>query len=293
MPSKSFIIFLLSIVLSLFLSVNSFAGINMEEYGWAQHPDEKIIETKTRRSLDSLYQHTFFFQVEETQYAVSKSRPWLNKTTDFYMLLGLVLFLGVIRFIDPKYPGELWAAFLNTGFSGRTLRDKIEQSTIPNVLMNVFFVFVFGSYLFYVFRSPAFGLRTASVNPLLIMTLMGGVALVYIVKYFVIRFSGWAFDLKGVTDTYLFNVFLVNKILAIALFPFTVVMAFQDRSWSSVAVVLSFILIVALLISRYVKSWQVLGSFFHYSKFHFFTYLCASEIMPLAVLTKFLLAHTF
>lgn len=263
----------------------------MNKYGLSQLPDEKMIEKKAARQMDSLYEYSIFLQKKETAYSTEKSRPWVNKSADFYILLGLVLFLGVIRLIDPKYLNELWTAYFNAGFSGRALREKIEQSTLPNVLMNLFFVLAFGSYVFYVFRTMSGQGRFTAVNPLLIVAMTGAVLLVYLVKYAVIRFSGWAFDMAAVTDTYLFNVFLVNKILAIGFLPFTVVMAFQDHTWSSVAVVLSFILVLALFISRYVKSWQVLGSFFHYSKFHFFTYLCASEIMPLAVLTKFLLTY--
>ena len=48
------------------------------------------------------------------------------------------------------------------------------------------------------------------------------------------------------------------------------------------------LLSTGLLINRYTRSWQIFGSFFQYSKFHFFTYLCASEVLPLAVLMKIL-----
>lgn len=290
MPTKSLSVVILFIIISLFFSAYSFGGIDVGKYALVKPLDEKLIEKNTQHSIDSLYHHSLFFHEKGVQYGVPRS--WVNKTVDFYILLGLVLFLGIVRFIDPKYLNEIWVAYFNTGFSGRALRDKIEQSKLPNVLMNIFFVFAFGCYIFYVFRSIAPGQEKFAINPFMVLAMVGGVIVIYVTKYFVIRFTGWAFDMKGVTDTYLFNVFLVNKILAMGLIPFTVIMAFQDQTWSSVAVVLSFIMVLALLISRYVKSWQVLGTFIHYSKFHFFTYLCASEIMPLAVLTKFLLTYS-
>ncbi len=291
MLSRLSVVLLFFVVASLWQPARSSARIQPEEYGLAMLPDKSILEKKLQQGIDSLYQQNLFLKVKETPYGTSKIRPWQNKTSDFYTLLGLVLFLGVIRLIDPRYFTGLWDAYLNTGSGSKTQRDKLEQSTLPNILMNVFFVFAFGSYVFYLFRSLSPGGQTAPAYAMLLPVWAGGVALVYITKYLIIRFSGWAFDIEGVTDTYLFNVFLINKLLAIALIPFTVILAFQNTAWASVATVLSFILILALFISRYVKSWKVLGSFFHYSKFHFFTYLCASEIMPLAVLTKFLLAY--
>jgi hypothetical protein len=65
-------------------------------------------------------------------------------------------------------------------------------------------------------------------------------------------------------------------------------MAFGSAALAGPAVVVSVIVIALLFINRYIRSWQVFGSFFQYSKFHFFTYLCASEILPLAVLMKLL-----
>jgi len=76
--------------------------------------------------------------------------------------------------------------------------------------------------------------------------------------------------------------------LGILLLPFTIVMAFGTPDIAQLALFISVLLILILFINRYMRSWQVFGSFFQYSKFHFFTYLCASELLPLAVLMKLL-----
>lgn len=68
--------------------------------------------------------------------------------------------------------------------------------------------------------------------------------------------------------------------------PFIVLLAFGNGAWMNSLIIFSFILIALLWLNRYIRSWQIFGSFFQYSKFHFFTYLCASELLPLAVLMK-------
>jgi hypothetical protein len=154
--------------------------------------------------------------------------------------------------------------------------------------MNIFFTMSSGAYIYYVitvFRPQPLGNLPTGLLPLV---LIAGMAFTYLGKYAVIRFSGWAFRLEGITDFYLFNVFLINKIIAIAILPFIVLLAFGDPVYTQPLTLVSFILIGVLLVNRYIRSWQVFGSFFQYSKFHFFMYLCASELLPLAVLMKLL-----
>jgi hypothetical protein len=144
------------------------------------------------------------------------------------------------------------------------------------------------AYVYYVVRNfmPQ---RSGNIAPsLLLLMLIGGMVVIYVGKYAVIKFSGWSFRVESITEHYLFNVFLVNKILAIILLPFIVLLAFATPVIAQPALIVSFILILVLFVNRYLRSWQVFGSFFQYSKFHFFTYLCASELLPLAVLMKLL-----
>jgi hypothetical protein len=212
----------------------------------------------------------------------------VSQTADFYLLLTLCLILGLIRYMDTRYFGNLWRAFWNPTLSNRQLKDQLQGAGLPNFLMNLFFAFAGGAYIYYVVRF--FTPRTSGVIPpsLLIIMLITGTGVIYMTKYAAIRFSGWAFRVEGITEHYLFNVFLINKVLSVALLPFIIVLAFADHNWAQQVVFISFIAAGILLLNRYIRSWQVFGSFFQYSKFHFFMYLCASELLPLAVLMKLL-----
>ena len=211
-----------------------------------------------------------------------------SQTADFYLLLFLCLILGLIRFMDTRYFINLWRAFLNPTLSNRQLKVQLQGSGLPNLLMNVFFAFTGGAYIYYIVRF--FTPYNSGVIPpsLLIIMLIAGTGLIYLAKYAAVRFSGWAFRVEGITEHYLFNVFLINKVLGVTLIPFIVVLAFADREWAQQVVFISFVVAGILLLNRYIRSWRVFGSFFQYSKFHFFMYLCASELLPLAVLMKLL-----
>ena len=73
------------------------------------------------------------------------------------------------------------------------------------------------------------------------------------------------------------------------LLPFIVCFAFLDEKWDTPLFIISIILIIVMLLNRYVRSWNIFAQFFMNSRFHFFMYLCAFEILPLAVLIKLVL----
>jgi hypothetical protein len=111
----------------------------------------------------------------------------------------------------------------------------------------------------------------------------------YTAKYLILRFSGWVFRAQAFADQYIFNVFLVNKIVGIVLLPFVVLIAFAGPGWREPIGIVSGVLALGVFSTRYLRSWPAFQSLVKGSRFHFFTYLCASEILPMAVLVKWLL----
>ena len=213
-------------------------------------------------------------------------RYFSNRSYDFYLLLTLFIVLGLIRFFDNKYFSNLWKAFINPTLSNRQLREQLQYAGVSNLFMNLFFTMVAGAYMYYTIKlyMPS---RSSTFTPIVFMLmLVGGIIVIYMAKFAAVSFSGWAFKVENLTEQYLFNVFLINKVAALFLLPITMVLAFEGGEWSGMIAVLSFVLIGILFIYRYIRSWQVFGSFFEFSKFHFFTYLCASELLPMAVLIK-------
>ena len=284
--SQNFVV-RISLCLLLLCPLSLIAKVNTTKYG-VPSPSSSVLKAATDRSMDSLLSANPQIAQETVAYNIIKERTVAEETWDFYLLLFLILLLGFIRLVDPKYFQTLWIAISNPTLSNRQLKEKLQTASIPNILMNVFFTISSAAYIYYVVKTftPQ---RSSSIPPsLLIVMLIAGMMIIYLGKFAVIRFSGWAFKVQSITEHYLFNVFLANKILSIVLLPFIILLAFSDPAWAQPALIISFLLILALFINRYMRSWQVFGSFFQYSKFHFFTYLCASELLPLAVLMKLL-----
>jgi hypothetical protein len=212
-----------------------------------------------------------------------------NNTVDFYLLLGLCFLLGAIKTIHPKYFNDLWRAFINPTLGNRQLKDMIQSATIPNMLMNLFYTMVMGTYAYYLVSINRDWRFSELPSTLVIVLLIVCVMLVYICKYAFSNFTGWAFKIDQVTDQYNFNVFLVNKMIGIALLPFVVCFAFLNQAWDVPLSIASLVLLSILLLNRYARSWNIFGQFFLNSRFHFFMYLCAFEVLPMAILMKLVL----
>ena len=272
----------------LLMSVLGYADVKPANYGIFSFPDSTQLDVQTRATTERFINaHPFM----NTNYIISDielPHAFVGQTADFYLLLFLCIMLGIIRYMDTRYFVNLWLAFWNPTLSNRQLKEQLQGAGIPNFLMNIFFTFSGGAYIYYIVKF--FTPNNSGVIPpsLLIIMLVAGTGIIYLAKYAAVRFSGWAFRVEGITEHYLFNVFLINKVLGITLLPFIIVLAFADHEWARQVVFISFLIAGALLLMRYLRSWQVFGTFFQFSKFHFFMYLCASELLPLAVLMKLL-----
>ncbi len=278
----------LLLVVLLFLSFNTSAK-NSVDYNIPVHnqPDIAVINAK----LDSMFYTNKFLVKEPTYIAVDTPRYFNDKTIDFYLLLFLSVLLGIVRYSNPKYFNNLFKVFVNPSQSS-VAREQIEISAAPNIVMNMFFFMVGGVYIYYLFGHFGLFALNATGKIRTILLAIGGIAGIYVGKYFILSFTGWAFKIKHISKQYLFNVFFINKLLAVMLLPVVVILGFASSNVSQPMLIISSFIVVILFFYRYILSFRVYGAFFQYSWFHFFTYLCASEILPMAVLLKLIFMNS-
>jgi hypothetical protein len=93
------------------------------------------------------------------------------------------------------------------------------------------------------------------------------------------------------TDTYIFVVFLANKMLGIFLLPFLIVITFSGPQVREIAVTISFVMIFILLLYRVFAAYRPIRNEIKLTLFYFFLYLCAFEIAPLLLIYKMLLNY--
>lgn len=204
-----------------------------------------------------------------------------------YVMGGVVLLLGIIRLSYLKYFTDLFRAFMNPTLSQRQLKDQLSQSPFPNFLLNTFFVISLAMYLYLLMYRQNY--IPSSNAWMVIPALIVLVALVYSVKYVMLRFCGWLFGSSELADAYIFILYLINKVLGILLVPFLVILAFCRPEEARAFVYISVFFIVILVAYRYIRSYSVVKQYLSFSRLHFFLYLCAFEVAPVLIITKVLL----
>ncbi len=118
-----------------------------------------------------------------------------------------------------------------------------------------------------------------------------GLGLIYLVKFLVLKFCGWVFNISRATDIYIFITFLVNKMVGIFLLPLLILITFSEQQTRDIFVTISLTMIFVLLGYRVFASYRPVRNEIKLTPFHYFLYLCAFEIAPLLLIYKVLLQY--
>lgn len=209
-----------------------------------------------------------------------------HKEDEFYLLVMIILFFALIRVVFARYMQNLFTVMFRASLKQKQIREQLSQTPLPSLLLNIFFVLVAGTFAAFLVR---YYNQFSDVNFwLLVLYSSVIISLIYFFKFLVLKFTGWVFNLRGAANTYIFIVFLINKILALFLLPLVILIAFQSAE-ADIWVTISYILIVIALVYRYLASFGPIRSEIKVKQIHFFLYLCAFEIAPLLLIYKVLL----
>lgn len=212
----------------------------------------------------------------------------VSKDDLFYIMAGIVLVLAFIRAAFSKYFRNLFLLFLQTSLRQKQTRDQLLQDNLASLLTNFLFVISSGLYLTLMIRYE--GISDISFW-LLAAGSTAALLLIYLGKYLFLLFTGWVFNNKEAAGSYVFVVFLVNKVLGVLLVPFLLILAFAGPELVQISVTLSIGLVLLLLGYRYWVSFVALRSKLKVNALHFLLYLCAVELLPLALIYKVLINY--
>jgi hypothetical protein len=218
---------------------------------------------------------------QKTGVAFAKKR----NDTNFYIVLGVLLFFGLMNVVFSKYIKELWIISFKSSFRTGGLKAQLSANLLASLVSNIFFCLTIGLFLFIITRWQQVIIVHNQWLQLLICIV--AVAILYIVKFLSLQFLGVLFQQKKLMEDYIFIVFLSNKLIGMILLP-VVCFLLINQFWEQPIIVLTTCIIVTLIIYRYLISYVAVGKRLEISKFHFFIYLCSAELLPLLILFKVL-----
>lgn len=216
-----------------------------------------------------------------------KKKQYSGKEWLFYLLVLLLIVYGFLKLLFPKYFSDLFRLFFRTTIKQRQIKEQLMQTPLPSLLLNAFFVISTGLYVAFLLQH--FELNTIGHFWLLVLYCCGGLSVVYFIKFAGLKIAGWLFGMEEAADSYIFIVFVVNKMLGVLLLPLLVIIAFTSGNMYSTGLVLSWCLVGGLMIYRFILTYAAVRNQVKVNLFHFFLYLCAFELAPLLLIYKGLL----
>jgi hypothetical protein len=212
-----------------------------------------------------------------------------SKDSFFYLIAGMLLLLAFLKYFYNRYFSNLFRVFFNTSLRQSQLTDQLLQAKFPSLLFNFFFVISGGLYIYILLLH--YQLINEENKWLMVSSLTGMLGLIYLIKYCTLKFTGWVTGLTEVTNTYVFVIFLINKIIGIFLVPFIVILTFSDHAIVKVAAIISLMIIGVFLLLLFFRSYGLLQNQLKISRFHFMLYITGIEILPLLLIYKGLMVY--
>jgi len=244
-----------------------------------------VVKPFTDTSYYKLYNHPFLPSVQNPLYLVISERQRPSKDGLFYIISGLVFLLGFLKLIFPRYFQNMFRLFFQPTFRQKQTREQLLQNDLPALLYNLFFLLSGGVYV--ALLAQYFQVTTLQFYQLFLYATVL-LAVIYVGKYIFLTFSGWVFNAREAAATYIFIVYLINKIIGIVLVPFILVIAFSQSRLIAPAITVSLLLMLLLLSYRYLLSYGVVRRDIKVSWVHFSFYILAFEIAPLLLIYKVL-----
>lgn len=270
---------------------DSLLAITQQQINKAADSIRKVVIARRARSLalfqDALKEHPYLKFFDRPERQIISIRKTENRDGIFYYVVALVLYVALMRLFFYKYFTTMFTLFFRATLRQQQLREQLLQAPLPALLMNFFFVVSLATYCTFLvvhFNLPFAGDFWTTLGYGIVV-----IAAIYVVKFLFLNIVGWIFGISNVTDTYIFVVFLINKMIGIFLLPVIALLAFPTPALLPAMLTVSYFLVGGMLFYRFIISYRPVRSEIKLNSFHFFLYLCAFEIAPLLLIYKVLI----
>jgi len=211
-----------------------------------------------------------------------------NVTPDWFFPLILIVLIVYtwLRIFYSKFFSQMIQAFINNNLSNQIVRDENIFVQRASVYLSIVFNLI-GALLLYLvsvhFNWSLGGIGTGFSRFVFFVIV---VSAAYALKFLVLKICGWLFEQEREMATYIFNIFLVNNILGMALLPFICLFAYNENLAFPWLLTIPLILAILAYCWRIFRGLQIGLSISPFSPLYLFLYLCALEIAPLMILLR-------
>ncbi|HNB81504.1 MAG TPA: DUF4271 domain-containing protein [Chitinophagaceae bacterium] len=208
-----------------------------------------------------------------------------NRTLPFLLALALLFIVALLKLVYARYFHNLMGIFTSFQISKRQMREQLDMDARASVWFTLLFFLSLAFVLFQII--PAGQIHPWLQHPLkgyLFCLLLS--VLVWSLRFLLLWLFAWIFDGRDEVKPYIFSTRLSNEFLGMVWTPICLILICGPEPFKKPFIMLALFCGLAILLFNYITNLKRLRNMFGASFVHFLLYLCAFEILPVAVLVK-------
>ena len=218
-------------------------------------------------------------------------RSWLisprqRPATDwiFYLFTCCLFYVGIMRLLFPRYMGNLFLVFRNVVHRQKQLRDQVAQNALPSLLLNLFYCISGGIFLFFFWRPE---MTNAQWSPhTSIFTLIALLIVIGLGKFMLVILAGWLSGRHKEAESYLFIIFMINKVGGILLLPVSLMLAYRMNADRAIWIYIAWFLLGILFMVRLFRTYDFVSKALKINILHFVLMVFSFEVLPILLIGK-------
>jgi hypothetical protein len=210
-----------------------------------------------------------------------KSRdPWI-----IVLIIALLLYTALLNFLMGNEVKGVFQSFY-TKRSSQPEKDDRQINAWAFIGLFLLFGLTFGLFLYQLaaYNSVYYVISGFRLFIALSIIIIG----LFAVKFLILKFLGFLFDINRVVGEYITALYLTYFNITFVFLPVVVCFSLLASALIPYLLALALLLIVIIFVWIYLRSSVNIISNFRFHKFYLFIYLCALEICPILILIKVL-----
>lgn len=214
---------------------------------------------------------------------------FIPRVPDWFTVFFILIICGIttIKIFYNKIFKQLFDAFYSLAVANQVVRDENILVQRASVLLNIIFYGIAALFLYFIsvkynWNNPFFN---HGIFRFFLFAII--IACFYSVKMLLLKALGYILQIDKAVAVYVFNIFLINNILGIALIPVVAMLAYCTIAFSVYIVYAGVVLVILSFFYRMFRAFSISMSMSLGSLYYLFLYFCALEIAPILVILKF------
>jgi hypothetical protein len=201
------------------------------------------------------------------------------------VIIALLLFISGLNILSSKDMSNIFQSFYNRRSISKAGKEESPINTWTFIGLFLLFGFTFGIFL-YLLTTGYYKVYYTVGGVQLFVTLSVVIISLFAIKFMVLKFLGFVFDINKLASEYITALSLTYFNITFVLLPVALCFSLISDKFIPYLLAVTLLLVVVIFIWQYLRSSVGIISNFRFHKFYLIVYLCALEICPILILIK-------